>query len=159
MSSPTVPIPRCCRREDHCTNNIDEDYGRSILSSLTSIYNHTKEYLRNSKTRHLNFSTMNPMWTLAGEERLATRELLEQLEDMWGDDPVHMAGEGYFRLAAGILKEIQVKSIKTAAGVGKRPREDSEPGNGAGNSLTKPARLNWGQGRGRGRGLGWRGQA
>jgi hypothetical protein len=160
------PLPRylfsgCCGSFEHCTNMSEEDYGQQMLTGLGKIYSTAKELLRNGKTRDEKIVTLNPTWVMAGGERLTNSKLMDALFEVWGEDPVHMGNEAYFKLAAGVLNAAQ-KSARTTS-TGKRPREESgsrEEGS-SGHRTDRGARRGAhraGEGGGRGypRGGGWR---
>ena len=67
---------------------------------------------------------INPTWMLAGEEKTKLGEQMDTLKELQGPqgDPVHLSAEGYFKLAAGILKLARGEKAKDGR---KRKREES----------------------------------
>jgi hypothetical protein len=132
-----TPLPRylltaCCEREHHCTNFGDENYKVGQLEALVQQWKTTKEFLRYGAGKEA--VVLNPIWTMGGEGRLPTLQLVELLEESWAEDePVHMKKEAYFKLAAGILREAR-KPVNKPTGT-KRAREEAPgPRRAAGNA-------------------------
>jgi hypothetical protein len=124
-----TPLPRymfspCCAAADHCANIGEPNYKLEQLSSLVALWKEIRGFMhRNNSSRGC--TVLNPLWLLGNGERMETEDVLEAANSVWEDaDPIHMNGEGYFRLAAGLLAYTRAaergKSVSSSA---KRKQE------------------------------------
>jgi hypothetical protein len=124
------PLPRymytpCCQEEGHCAGLGEEGYPEKMLAGLTEVYKFTKEFVRNGNLRKENVTTLNPVWAMSGGTRSSNSELADMLWEAWETDPIHMNSEGYFKLAAGVMKVVQTQSQPSEQSR-KRKREGGE---------------------------------
>lgn len=150
-----TPLPRylfeaCCGNESHCSTGHLETFPKELLGGLSQFWRTAKEFFRGGRAREVGIDVINPTWLLTGEARTTIEEQLETLKEVQGPlgDPVHLSAEGYFKMAAGILK---VTREEKSRGSRKRKREESF------GEDVPAASLSHGPGPGQASRRGWRG--
>jgi hypothetical protein len=129
-----TPLPRylfraCCGNDLHCVNGNDEDFGTQQLNSLKGLWKEVRDTVCDSACKGA--ITINPVWAIAGEDVLDTEEQEKILAECWsGPDPVHMDSNGYFKLAAGLMRVVrkqQTGKKEQTQVAKKRARDDEVP--------------------------------
>jgi hypothetical protein len=115
----------CCATTGHCTNLEDGGYRRGMLEDLSRLKEAAEDVCRGGGMR--NYKVVSPVEMLGIRAAMDENELIQIL----GSDPVHMAQKGYQLLSEGLVRMVETTS--TAFSGGKRGREDEEAEEGIGN--------------------------
>ena len=91
-----VPLPRythngCCEDKDHATNCANPDYITQLLANLDGMRRQIKDLCFSANLR--NISVINLSRTV------------EECQESWGSDPVHLKGEGYSIITNNLIQE------------------------------------------------------
>jgi hypothetical protein len=118
-----VPLPRyvcmpCCLAADHCTNRKEKDFLPSILGGLKEARRELKEACHEWKLA--NYKVVNGCTLLD----LSEESDFSAWDSMMGKDPVHLTGEGFAKLANGVLRMAEGPDAVFSGG--KRAHEDEE---------------------------------
>ena len=106
------PLPRfltaiCCGGAGHVKNRDDTDFGEKLLDDLVVLKQKIKDFCH---INHLGgISSLNTAVLMSGMEggqKLAAEER-QELEAIWGPDPVHPCQDGYQRLATNLMGRLQ----------------------------------------------------
>jgi hypothetical protein len=115
----------CCVTVGHCTNLEDGGYRRGMLEDLARLKEAAEDVFREGGMR--NYKVVSPVEMLGIRAAMDENELIQIL----GADPVHMAQKGYQLLSDGLVRMVETAS--TAFSGGKRGREEEEAEEGIGN--------------------------
>jgi hypothetical protein len=115
----------CCVTVGHCTNLEDGGYRRGMLEDLARLKEAAEEVCREGGMR--NYKVVSPVEMLGIRAAMDENELIQIL----GADPVHMAQKGYQLQSDGLVRMVEASS--TAFSGGKRVREEDEAEEGVGN--------------------------
>jgi hypothetical protein len=115
----------CCVTIGHCANLEDGGYRRGQLEDLARLKEAAEDVCRVGGMR--NYRVVSPVEMLGIRATMDENELIQIL----GSDPVHMAPKGYQMMADGLVRMVETTS--TAFSGGKRGREEDEAEEGIGN--------------------------
>ncbi len=115
----------CCATTGHCVNLEDGGYRRGMLEDLARLKEAAEDVCRVGGMR--NYKVVSPLEMLGIRAAMDENELIEIL----GSDPVHMAQKGYQLLADGLVRMVETSSMSFSGG--KRGREEDEAEEGIGN--------------------------
>ena len=146
-----VPLPRyvcqpCCLAADHCINRKDQDFLPSLLGGLKEVRRELKEACHEWKLA--NYKVVNGCTLLD----LTEESEFTAWDSMMGKDPAHLTGEGFAKLASGVLSAAEGPDVVFSGGKRAHDGEEDRP------APTISGRKAWiystssGQGRGGGRG-------
>jgi hypothetical protein len=85
----------CCIKEGHCSNMGEGGYRRGMLEDLSKIKEAMVDMCRDTSMR--SFKVVGPV------ELLGIRPGMDALIGILGNDPVHMAAQGYAKLAGSCV--------------------------------------------------------
>jgi hypothetical protein len=146
-----VPLPRyvcqpCCLAADHCTNRKDQDFLPSLLGGLKEVRRELKEACHEWKLA--NYKVVNGCTLLD----LTEESEFTAWDSMMGKDPAHLTGDGFAKLASGVLRAAEGPDVVFSGGKRAHDGEEDRP------APTISGRKAWiyssssGHGRGGGRG-------
>ncbi len=100
------PLPRyltmgCCNDPEHAPNRAKSDFRRKVISGADRLRKAIRDQHLANGVR--NFKVVNPFWLLAGE-KTTDAALQSTVDQLWGEDPVHVSEEGYIRLWEALEK-------------------------------------------------------
>jgi hypothetical protein len=121
-----IPLPRyvclpCCLEEGHCSNRKERDYLTRLLAGLQEMQRELKEACHE--------------WPLANYKVVNSCTLLNLSEDssfsewdlLMGKDPVHLTGDGYTKLANGIMNMGEGADVNFSGRKRGLEAEDDQP--------------------------------
>jgi hypothetical protein len=102
------PLPRyitvgCCQDEEHAPNRTQENFWSTYISGLERIKKNIK--LPAEKASLPNCTVYNTLWLIAGPKKRSEAEILNIIEQGWGNEPVHPNPSTYEKLASSIIVE------------------------------------------------------
>jgi hypothetical protein len=102
------PMPRyimagCCQDEEHAPNRRDSNFRSLLISGLERTKKNLK--LLADKAELGNCTVYNPLWLIAGPKKKSEAEILQIIEEGWGNQPVHPENATYAKLAGSIVNQ------------------------------------------------------
>jgi hypothetical protein len=102
------PMPRyimagCCQDEEHAPNRRDTNFRSFLISGLER----TKKNLKMLADKAVlgNCTVYNPLWLIAGPKKKSEAEILQIIEEGWGNQPVHPENATYAKLAGSVVNQ------------------------------------------------------
>jgi hypothetical protein len=111
----------CCLAEDHCTNRKEKDFVTIMLSRMKEIRRELKEACLEWKLA--NYKVVNGCTLLD----LTEESEFQAWDKMMGQDPVHLTGDGYAKLANGVVKMSEGLDAVFSGGKRMHDGDDDRP--------------------------------
>jgi hypothetical protein len=100
---PRYIMAGCCQDEEHAPNRRETNFRSFLISGLER----TKKNLKMlaDKAELGNCTVYNPLWLIAGPKKKSEAEILQIIEEGWGNQPVHPENATYAKLAGSIVNQ------------------------------------------------------
>jgi hypothetical protein len=92
-----------CVAKEHAPNRRDTNFRSFLISGLERTKKNLK--LLADKAELGNCTVYNPLWLIAGPRKKSEAEILQIIEEGWGNQPVHPENATYAKLAGSIVDQ------------------------------------------------------
>ena len=103
----------CCSEPDHAPNRSGPNFRSSLINGLERTKKNIK---RMTEKAGIACNVVNPLWLLAGPQKLPEAEIIKMIEAGWGTEPVHPSAATYEKLAAALLDVLRPSSVPDVSG-------------------------------------------
>jgi len=126
------PLPRywragCCSDMDHVANIVEEGYEEALLTGIDGLRRQCKDFAFMNKLENLRVLHPLLLMSSAPGARSTSREVAEEVLELWGPDPVHPSENCYAALARNIIQELRSVKSGSLATAEQRPTPIKRP--------------------------------
>jgi hypothetical protein len=93
----------CCNDQEHAPNSDLNNFRSLFISGLERTRKNIKKLVDSANLAKC--KVINPLWLLAGPGKHPEAEIINMIEDGWGDDPVHPSNATYEKIATVIISQ------------------------------------------------------